>query len=199
MNNTIVLKEAAGYNLPLSNSISLMRRHIRGDCSGNAFVIAHYNNQGTRTVLHEGFIRTDDQVVYNLDVINSSSSLKAFLDSENQEARFAHCCTVADYYKKESGTMALLFMKCKDGVIGIAWLDNNGSSRKALLMCGFIGYELGVINSEKDKILWESATHYLIDDAKLIRDVKDLKRILQLSFMAERNLQESIEIVSKNE
>ena len=196
--NNITLKEAAGYNLPLGSSIRIMRKNLRGDCTGDAFVIAHYNALGTRTVLHSGFLRTESQIVRKLDVLNNTDALKAFLDSENQEARFARCCTTANFYKKEQGTMALLFVKCKDdGVIGIAWKNN--SSKKALLMCGFLGYNIGVINNENDKVLWESTTQYLIDDGELIRDVKDVKHVLALSFMEEAQKQEPLEIVPEAE
>ena len=96
--------------------------------------------------------------------------------------------------------MAMLFMKCKDdGVIGIAWLDNNGSSRKALLMCGFLGYELGMINHDKDNILWTAGTQYLLDDPKLIRDIKDVKRVLQLALIEEIHRHDKIEIIPKAE
>jgi hypothetical protein len=94
--------------------------------------------------------------------------------------------------------MALLFVKCKDdGVIGIAWKNN--SSKKALLMCGFLGYNIGLINNENDKVLWESTTQYLIDDGELIRDVKDVKHVLALSFMEEAQKQEPLEIVPEAE
>ena len=197
MEYNINLRETAGYNLPLISSITNMRKSLRGDWAGDAFVIAHYNSQGTRTELHKGYLRTEDQVVSNVDIVNSAKMLTDFLDSENKEARFAHCCTPADNYKKEAGTMALLFVKCKDdSVIGIAWLDNNGSSKKALLMCGFLGYELGLINDEKDKVLWESTTQYLIDDMKLIRSVKDVERILALSFMEEVYKKDPLEVIT---
>ena len=54
MKTTIMLQEKAGYNLPLANSIKLMRRQLRGDLAGDAYVIAHYGARGTRTILKEG-------------------------------------------------------------------------------------------------------------------------------------------------
>lgn len=190
------LKEAAGYFLPLRNSIVNMRKQLRGDSEGDAYVIAHYSTTGTCTVLSKGYLRAENQTVNNLDVISSNNMLQELLDRENSDARFKYCCQHADRRKVEEGTMAALFVKCKnDGVIGAAWLDNNGSSRKALLMCGFLCYELGMINAERDKDLWKSTHEYLTDDNKLIQDVKVVERIIRLAFREEAARQQEGKII----
>ncbi len=184
------LEKNGGYNLPLSRSIVMMRDELRGNATGNACVIVHYDTTGKRTVLYRRSLFPKNEVPNKTESALRFGKLKAFLDEESSTARFEKCCQPANHYFVEKDTMAALFVKSQnDSVIGVAWLDGS-SSQKALLMCGFVCYELGKINPETDSVLWESATQYLTDDVRLIQDAEKVDRVIDVAFEVERQIEE---------
>ena len=178
----VQFKQSTGMFLPLFVGIDDMCRSLNGSCDGSAFVIVHYDAAGKKTELDRNFIRPqylgeDDDS--QIDAIHTAHqnylALEQFLDENRDYASWEGCCQHNGYCKLVHNDDAALFIQCKDrGIIGIAWRDTMNNTDVGLRMCAFIAYYLGLINSERDRTLWQ-ATTCLEKDTSLIADVKSVK------------------------
>jgi len=179
--------QLGGYNLPLTNSVVAMRERLGGNLSRDAFAIVHYREDGSKMPLFRGYLNTSTRpTMGDLRYINEQIlMLEAFLDDNNSDARWKGCCLPTNRYVLTDNQIGAIYVKCKNGVIGAAWLDYGDNRNRALHMAAFLCYTMGILNVNSDCVLWEAATQFLPEDTNLIPNVEVLRAIIKETVRAE--------------
>ena len=136
----------------------------------------------------------------DLHFINQQiQALEKYLDDNNSDARWKGCCLPNNRYVITDDKIGALYVKCKDGVIGAAWLDYGNDRNRALRMAAFLCYTMGLINVKIDCTLWESATQFLPEDASLLPDVEKVRDIIEETVRAEARHTDNIVVTEIKE
>ena len=157
--NDLSFEKVDGYNIPFSRIISDYHEHARG-IGPDVFVVKHYTNDNNGNELIRGYSPTD-RIGYMKTIVENQDTIAAILDERREEAMEAIKIAIKNdssaIYKwsDESHGIACIFIQCKRGIIGSAWLDSKKTIRKAQKMAAFVLYAIGYINSTFDKVLFD--------------------------------------------
>lgn len=149
------LPEVDGYRMMLSQTIGEYFEHARG-FGPDLFIVKHYKN-GEATEMLRGIIpRTKLEQLSKDELLKLKryqNDLSEWLDHE--EKRVEGIKTEKKIYQSLEHDFSIIVVQCQDGLMGCGWFDYARTAKRGLKMAAFLLYAIGVLNSDRDKILWE--------------------------------------------
>ena len=160
--NSLSPTKVDGYSIPFSLIIKRYHEHARWIGEPDAFVVKHYFGDGRCTELMRGY---DDvgQPGYMKKIVATQDIIAETLDEHSMEAKSKireDGNYVFKWHNEKSG-IAIVFIKCKDGVIGSGWYENTKTMPKAQKLAAFVLYAIGYLNADYDTVFFDVSYNIL--------------------------------------
>lgn len=149
--NSLSPTKVDGYSIPFSLIIKRYHEHARWIGEPDVFVVKHYANSGRSTELMRGH-DPEDRPGYIKKIVATQDAIAGILDKLHSEAKLKiekdqnH---VFKWREEETG-IAVIFIKCQDGIIGSGWYENTKTIPKAQKLAAFVLYAIGYLNADYD-------------------------------------------------
>ena len=153
-----------GYNVVLPEMIALFFEYMRG-IGPDAFIVKIYQDDHTTHEIMRGCVPTE--AYDRIKIREAQISLEAELDVQSIDAAKSIKGRVSRIYQNRNHGNDVVFVKCKDGIVGCGWYDSAHTVRKGLKMAAFMLYALGSLNGPTDETLLTAVYNYLPYDSEL--------------------------------
>ncbi len=149
-------EDVHGYNKLPPNMINRYFRHLR--CSGTDFYLIKRFTPKESLELDRGPVSTLTEDTG--DYTGIEKKMDSLLESEAKQALLLITSSSQVHCIQTEG-FSLTYIACSGGCMGSAWYDHIQTTAKGQMLSAFLLYAYGLINADKDPLLWEAAYCYL--------------------------------------
>lgn len=168
------LDKIGGYNKLPPIIIGKLFEAGRGN-ENDLYVIKHYSGKEAEEITR-GYLQVK-KIDNPKELRKRQLELAEMLDEYSKEAA-SYITSASKVFCKKEDYYNVLYVICKDGVMGCGWYDTVNTEKKGLMFAGQLMYGFGFINAGEDEKLLEATYHFLPYEVEMCEEIEDVDKVI---------------------